>query len=494
MVTPLESTFFDQQQPMDSESEFDEKKVSSSEAGEDLGVFEKHWGLIREALRQRLSRDAFHRWFRSALPGGIEGEDLLVRVPNEIHQVWIETNYLPELVVAVGEADCGARGVKLVVDPEVAGESAASAVVERPRRTEWKPVPPVAARDDMGRRMKQASLNPVFTFERFVVGANNQFAHAASQAVATGSGPGFNPLFIHGGSGLGKTHLMQAIGQNWLREREKVKVVYLTCERFTNEFIDAVRKGDIERFRRRYRNVELMLIDDVQFLAGKERSQEEFFHTFNTLLDGHKQIILTSDRPACEIKSLEPRLVSRFECGLTVEMQPPQMETRLAILQRKMDEWRVTVEDEIMCFLAERIRSNVRRLEGALMRVATYSSLAGESVTVEKVEHLLRDLLREEATRQVTVDSIQRTVADHFDLRLADMTSRRRPANIAFPRQVAMYLSRQLTKGSLVEIGEAFGGRDHGTVIHACRKVTERMDTEPPLRETVRLLESVLRR
>jgi len=479
---------------MESETEFDEQRVSSSESGEDQGVFGKEWELIREALRRRLSRDAFHRWFRSASPGGIEGEELLVRVPNEIHQVWIETNYLPELAAAVEESGCGARGVKLVVDPTVAVDSETAAPVERPRRTEWKPEPPVPPRDQIGRRMKQASLNPVFTFDRFVVGGNNRFAQAASQAVATGSGPGFNPLFIHGGSGLGKTHLMQAIGQNWLREREKVKVVYLTCERFINEFIDAVRKGDIERFRRRYRNVELMLIDDVQFLAGKERSQEEFFHTFNTLLDGHKQIVMTSDRPACEIKKLEPRLVSRFECGLTVELQVPQMETRLAILQRKMEEWSVTLEDEITAFLAERIRSNVRRLEGALMRVATYTSLAGESVTVEKVEHLLRDLLREEATRQVTIDSIQRAVAEHFDLRLADMTSRRRPANIAFPRQVAMFLSRTLTKGSLVEIGEAFGGRDHGTVIHACRKVQERMDTEPPLRETVRLLESVLRR
>jgi len=478
---------------MESEKEFDEQRVSSSEAGADQGVFLREWELIREALRRRLSRDAFHRWFRSATPGGIEGGELLVRVPNEIHLVWIETNYLPELAAAVAESGCGAHGVKLVVDPAVAVDAASEMPVER-RRSEWKPEPPVPPRDQIGRRLKQASLNPVFTFDRFVVGANNQFAQAASQAVATGSGPGFNPLFIHGGSGLGKTHLMQAIGQNWLREREKVKVVYLTCERFTNEFIDAVRKGDIERFRRRYRNVELMLIDDVQFLAGKERSQEEFFHTFNTLLDGHKQIVLTSDRPACEIKKLEPRLVSRFECGLTVEMQVPQMETRLAILQRKMEEWRVTLDEEITAFLAERIRSNVRRLEGALMRVATYSSLAGESVTVEKVEHLLRDLLREEATRQVTIDSIQRAVAEHFDLRLADMTSRRRPANIAFPRQVAMFLSRTLTKGSLVEIGEAFGGRDHGTVIHACRKVKERMDTEPPLRETVRLLESVLRR
>jgi chromosomal replication initiator protein len=237
-----------------------------------------------------------------------------------------------------------------------------------------------------------------------------------------------------------------------------------------------------------------MLIDDVQFLGGKERSQEEFFHTFNTLLDGQRQVVLTSDRAASEIKSLEPRLISRFECGLTVELQPPQFETRTAILRRKMEEWRVSLDPAVVQFLAERIRSNVRRLEGALMRVATFASLAGEQVTAEKVEHLLRDLLREEATRQVTIDSIQRAVADHFDVRLADMTSRRRPANIAFPRQVAMYLSRSLTKGSLVEIGEAFGGRDHGTVIHACRKVKELMEVERGVRDTVNLLESLLRK
>jgi predicted amidophosphoribosyltransferase len=238
----------------------------------------------------------------------------------------------------------------------------------------------------------------------------------------------------------------------------------------------------------------VLLIDDVQFLAGKERSQEEFFHTFNTLLDGRNQVVLTCDRPACEIKSLEPRLISRFECGLTVEMQPPQMETRLAILRKKSLDWKVRVDESVLMFLAEKIRTNVRRLEGALMRVATYASLAGESVTVDKVEHLLRDLIREEASRQVTIDAIQKAVAEHFDVRLADMTSRRRPASIAFPRQVAMFLSRSLTKGSLMEIGEAFGGRDHGTVIHACKKVGEKIDEEAGLKETIARIEAQLRR
>ena len=344
------------------------------------------------------------------------------------------------------------------------------------------------------RRIKSSGLNPAHTFASFVVGANSQFAHAACEAVAKKAGIGYNPLFIYGGPGLGKTHLMQAIGQEILRRRPASRVVYLTCEKFTNEFIDAVRRGDLEKFRRRYRSTDVLLIDDVQFLAGKERSQEEFFHTFNTLLDGRNQVVLTCDRPACEIKSLEPRLISRFECGLTVEMQPPQLETRLAILHKKSQDWKVRVDESILLFLAEKIRTNVRRLEGALMRVATYVSLAGDALTVEKVEHLLRDLIREEASRQVSIDAIQKAVAEHFDVRLADMTSRRRPASIAFPRQVAMYLSRSLTKGSLVEIGEAFGGRDHGTVIHACKKVVGKVDAEPGMRELIERLESRLKR
>jgi len=453
------------------------------------------WDAACEVLGRLVSKDAYQRWFRSSRLVGVEDSRAVVAVPNEIHQVWIETNYLPELASAVAETIDGVREVKLVV------EDAASCDTD-PARI---PVRPVMARETAGsspvngelsfeKRLKVAGLNPQFTFDSFVVGANSQFAHAASEAVAKRKGPGYNPLFIHGGPGLGKTHLMQAIGNEYLRKQPGSKVVYLTCEKFTNEFIDAVRKGDLEKFRRRYRSAELMLLDDVQFLAGKDRSQEEFFHTFNTLLDGRCQVVLTSDRPASEIKSLEPRLISRFECGLTVELQPPVFETRLAILGKKRDEWKVKVDEGIMRFLAERIRSNVRRLEGALMRVATFASLAGEHVTEERVEHLLRDLLREEAGKQVTIDTIQRAVADHFDVRLADMTSRRRPASIAFPRQIAMYLSRTLTKGSLMEIGEAFGGRDHGTVIHACKKINSQIETDASVRDAIGVIEAGLRR
>ena len=452
------------------------------------------WGAACEVLGRLVSKDAYQRWFRASRLVGVEDSRAVVAVPNEIHQVWIETNYLPELASAVSESIEGVRGVRLVVDsgvPEVDGDGASMrpfAIAEPAKHLSQ------VSEISFDKRLKTAGINPQFTLDSFVVGANSQFAHAACEAVAKRKGVGYNPLFIHGGPGLGKTHLMQAIGHEWLRRVPASRVVYLTCEKFTNEFIDSIRKGDLERFRKRYRTAELMLIDDVQFIGGKERSQEEFFHTFNTLLDGRCQVVLTSDRPASEIKNLEPRLISRFECGLTVELQPPVFETRLAILGKKCEEWKVKVDEGIIRFLAERIRSNVRSLEGALMRVATFASLASEQINEERVEHLLRDLLREEAGKVVTIDAIQRVVADHYDVRLADMTSRRRPASIAFPRQIAMYLSRTLTKGSLMEIGEAFGGRDHGTVIHACKKIVSQMELDPAVRDAVGVIEASLRR
>ena len=453
------------------------------------------WDRICDSLRAMVGNDAFLRWFRAAKWLGVEDDVASVAVPGEIHQVWIETNYLPEVITAVTGVFDEVLEVRIVVGEEN-GESSdvADGQPAHPASTSRPTKAAALEGEALDKRIKSAGLNPAHTFASFVVGANSQFAHAACQAVAKKSGIGYNPLFIYGGPGLGKTHLMQAIGHELLRRQPGSRVIYLTCEKFTNEFIDAIRRGDIEKFRRRYRSSDVLLIDDVQFLAGKERSQEEFFHTFNTLLDGRNQVVLTSDRAACEIKSLEPRLISRFECGLTVEMQPPQMETRMAILKKKSHDWKVRVDESVLVFLAEKIRTNVRRLEGALMRVATYASLAGESVTVEKVEHLLRDLIREEAGRQVSIDAIQKAVAEHFDVRLADMTSRRRPASIAFPRQIAMYLSRSLTKGSLMEIGEAFGGRDHGTVIHACKKVAEKVDDEPGLKESIARIESQLRR
>jgi chromosomal replication initiator protein len=337
-------------------------------------------------------------------------------------------------------------------------------------------------------------MNPRNTFDSFVVGSNNQFAHAAALAVAQSPAKTYNPLFMYGGVGLGKTHLMQAVGQHISARSKGSKVLYISSERFTNEFIDAIQNNTLVKFRRRYRQADVLLIDDIQFFAGKDRSQEEFFHTFNTLFDGHKQIVLSSDRPPSEIANLEARLVSRFEWGLTAELQPPDIETRTAILRKKAQLLHIKLDNEIIEFLAQRIRTNVRRLEGALMRVASFVSLSGRELTSEVIEHLLKDILQEEAKRSITIDQIQRRVAEHFDVRLADMTSKRRPANIAFPRQIAMYLSRELTKASLSEIGEAFGGRDHGTVLHAHRLVKGKIKEEEKIRQVVSLLDSQLHR
>ena len=337
-------------------------------------------------------------------------------------------------------------------------------------------------------------LNPRYTFDSFVVGPNNNFSHAAALAVAQSPAKAYNPLFIYGGVGLGKTHLMQAIGHSSSTSGKGSKVSYITCEQFTNDFIQAIQNSSMVKFRKKYRQVDVLLIDDIQFLAGKERMQDEFFHTFNTLFDAHKQIVLSSDRPAAEIANLETRLVSRFEWGLVTELQPPALETRIAILKKKAALIDVKLSDQVIEFIAEKIRTNIRRLEGALIRVASYASLTGKEVNRDALESLLRDALHEEARHTITIESIQKKVAEHFDIRFADMTSRRRPQNVAFPRQVAMYLSRTLTSRSLADIGESFGGRDHGTVMHACKLIEKRTTKDQRLRQTVSYLEQSLQR
>jgi chromosomal replication initiator protein len=444
------------------------------------------WSAVSEKLSEFVGSDAFDRWFSGVSEVSLTESEFKISVPNDIHQVWIETNFMPELQNAVSE----------ILDPIVKAIVVVHGEEDNygngDEDEDGVSVPQVSKKSEQ--RIKNVGLNPQYSFDKFVVGHNSEFAHAACQAVASGSGFSYNPLFIHGASGLGKTHLMQSIGNEILRKNPDAKVTYLTSEKFTNEFIDAVKKGSLDKFRKKYRRADVLLIDDIQFLAGKERSQEEFFHTFNTLLDLQSQIILTCDRPACEVKKFESRMVSRFESGLTVELQVPMMETRLAILKRKMDDWQTKLPDELVRFLADKIKSNIRRLEGALVRVATFASLGGKDLTIERVEHLLKDILREEGSRKVTIDSIQKLVSEHFDINISDMTSRRRPANIAFARQVAMFLSRKLTQSSLMEIGDAFGGRDHGTVIHAVKKVEQRITKETSIRDTVDLLGAMLQR
>lgn len=448
------------------------------------------WKHISEAIRPQVSGDTFQRWFQAIELVQADEMQLTLRVPNNIYQLWIESNYLGLLQGAVMSLLGSPREIRFCF-----GRDESPAEPELPIEEKARPAQSsTAANSENGAVNVPAGMNPRYSFESFVVGNNNQFAHAAALAVAQAPAKTYNPLFIHGGVGLGKTHLMQAIGQYVCLNKKNGKILYVSSERFTNEFIDAIQNNSIVRFRKRYRQADVLLIDDIQFLAGKERSQEEFFHTFNTLFDGHKQIVLSSDRPPTEIANLEQRLVSRFEWGLTAELLQPDVETRVAILRKKAQSLHIKIENSVLEFLAERIRSNVRRLEGALMRVASFASLSGRELNPDAIEHLLKDILQEEAKRVVTIDQIQKRVAEHFDVRLADMTSKRRPANIAFPRQVAMYLARQLTKASLSEIGEAFGGRDHGTVLHAHRLVKERMMEQEKVRQMIAFLDGQLNR
>lgn len=337
-------------------------------------------------------------------------------------------------------------------------------------------------------------LNPRYTFENFIVGTSNQLAHAASVAVAQNLARAYNPLFLYGDSGLGKTHLLQAIAHTVLESNPNANVMYLSCEKFTNDFLRAIETRSLPQFRKQYRQADVLLIDDVQFLADKERTQEEFFHTFNELFESSKQICLTSDRPPGEISKLEARLVSRFQWGMMTDIQAPDLETRVAILRRKAGMLNAKLSDDVLAFLAKSITRNVRRMEGALTRVASYSSLMQGSVDQAKVEKLLQDILQEEAQTQLTIEKIQQKVIEYYRLRPSDMQSKRRPTAIAFPRQVAMYLCRILTTHSLQEIGELFGGRDHGTVIHACKTVENMMDQDESIKRSVELLQTQLSR
>ena len=447
------------------------------------------WREIASGIKLHLSADAFHRWFAAIELVQADEMVLTFQVPNTIYQFWIESNYLNVVQAAAMSVLGSPREIKFrAADSGMTG----SVVDARADRVSETLAPTSQDQDSEG--AINHGMNPRNRFEAFVVGSNNQFAHAAALAVSQSPAKTYNPLFIYGGVGLGKTHLMQAIGQQTIDRRKTHKVMYLSSERFINEFIDAIQHNMLVRFRKRYRQTDVLLIDDIHFLAGKERSQEEFFHTFNTLFDGRKQIVLSSDRPASEIANLEQRLVSRFECGLTAELQPPDLETRKAILRKKAEAFHIELAQDVLNFLAQRVRTNVRRLEGALMRVASYQSLSGREISRETIEQLLRDILREEAKKTVTIDQIQKKVAEHFDVGLADMTSKRRTPNIVFPRQVAMYLARHHTKASLQQIGETFGGRDHGTVLHACKTVSVRMKKEDLVRQTIVRLDTQLDR
>ncbi len=436
------------------------------------------WNTVRTEFKS-LFPDVYDSWFENLKRLDTDDEDtLMLGTSNEFAAIWIQDNYLDLISQKVRTA--AGRAMQVVIEVTDDGREERQGP-EGPRHRRY---PRTGTRSEPDRSL----LNPRNTFENFIVGSGNQLAHAASVAVADTPAKAYNPLFLYGETGLGKTHLMHAISQCILDRNPDASVVYVSCEKFTNEFIRAIQENTLVNFRKFYRNVEVLLIDDIHFLAGKERIQEEFFHTFNELFESQRQVCLSSDCPAGEISRLQNRLISRFQWGMVTDIQAPDLETRLAILSKKANAQNYEIPDEVLEFLAERITRNVRRMEGALVSVASYTTLMNKPLNIEIVEGLLQHMLQEEAQDKVTVEKIQKKVVDYFNLRQSDMVSKRRPNNIAFPRQIAMYLSRLLTNHSLQEIGESFGGRDHGTVIHACKTVENMMEQDETVSRSVDFL------
>ncbi len=415
------------------------------------------WTDAVETLKVRVGDEVAGRWISPLKVLSVSDEALVLEAPNPYFQQWVVSHYQEAIREVAGLRQVRIQVASTDVPPATIQTAQAGTAREVDGRTE-----PV--RLDHG-------LNPKCTFEHFVVGPSNRFAHAASLAVSESPAKAYNPLFIYGGVGLGKTHLMQAIGWAMIAQGRTARVTYVSSEQFTNELISAIQTRATTRFRERYRHVGALLIDDIQFIAGKESTQEEFFHTFNALYDAHKQIVLSSDRPPKEIDRLEERLVSRFEWGLVTDIQPPDLETRIAILRQKAKEARVEVPDAVTMFIAGQVTSNIRELEGALIRVVAYTRFFAKPLSVEVAQEVLKDMVREVSAR-VTVDLIQRRVSEYFRLSPEELRSARRQRSVLHPRQMSMYLCRTLTDASLPEIGRAFGGRDHTTVLHAVEKIT----------------------
>jgi chromosomal replication initiator protein len=459
-------------------------------------VTESLWKEILGDFRNTLSRDIYENWFDSIHAVTDEIGTLELRASNEFSRIWLEDNYL-DLIREKANNLAGEEVMVRITTGESESrpaEDSSRMTAPRTHSVNGSRENPAQASGRPGVRKSLSYLNPRNTFDNFIVGPSNQLAHAAATAVAASPGSAYNPLFVYGDTGLGKTHLMHAMAHAIQMGNPDAKVVYLSSEKFTNNFLRAIRENSLDAFRRLYRKVDVLLIDDIQFLEGKERTQEEFFHTFNELFESQRQLCLSSDRPASEINKLESRLISRFQWGMVTDIQPPDLETRAAILKKKALAMGFDlISEEVLQFLASRITRNVRRLEGALIKVGTYARLLRQTVTVRKAEELVQDILHEEVQQQITMERIQRKVTEMYDLRMSDMQNRRRPNHIAFPRQVAMYLSRLLTHHPLKEIGEAFGGRDHGTVIHAVKTVENMMEQDEKVRNSIEYLIRQLR-
>lgn len=436
---------------------------------------ESVWEDVLSFLQPDVDAESFDLWFRPLRPLSLEGSRFVVQIPNAFFADWMREHYQAKLEALLRER-CGQplslsysilKPVEELLQPRADGTAHRALPAPAPVLREPAPV-------------LETFLNPRYSFDTFVVGHSNRFAQAASQAVAKDPGKSYNPLFLYGGVGLGKTHLMHAIGNHILKANPQARVLYTTSEKFINEFIDSLRFEKMHQFRQRYRSLDCLLIDDIQFFVNKESSQEEFFYTFNSLYDSRKQIIISSDRPPKEIPTLQERLITRFEWGVIADVQAPELETRIAILRKKAEAENLFVPDDVILFVATHVRSNIRELEGSLIRVAAHASLTGVPLTVDSSRQVLKDAVaREEAAAPISIEHIQETVARHYHLDLHDMKSKRRTDAIAFPRQIAMYLARTLTDQSTTQIGDAFGGKDHTTVMHACQKIKQRLETDP---------------
>lgn len=454
------------------------------------------WESVNQELKSLFPNDLYDMWFEGLICTEESDAKIVLSAPNEFNAIWIENNYLD--IISQQARGFAGTAVSVVIEVvEVPGEAlTGDDTAESDKNTinrlaapiqdtrDLRSADAIANRTDQA-QTRRAFLNPRNTFENFVVGSGNQLSHAASMAVANAPGRAYNPLFVYGETGLGKTHLMHAVAHQMLANKPNARIAYVSTEKFTNEFIHAIRENKLTKFRKYYRTVDALLVDDIHFLSGKESTQEEFFHTFNDLFESGRQIFLASDRPANEIERLENRLISRFQWGLVTDIQAPDFETRVAILRNKAAAMNIKLDSEIMDFLAERVSRNVRRMEGALTRIASYDSLIDQKLDLAAVERLLSDLLHEESLAKVTVDQIQKKVSEFYQIRLSELNGRRRTSAIVFPRQVAMYICRTLTSDPLKSIGDAFGGRDHGTVIHACKQVENMMEQDGSVKRGV---------
>jgi chromosomal replication initiator protein len=431
------------------------------------------WTQAVAEIKERIGRQNYETWIKPIGFVSRNKNEICLDVPNKFFRDWLTEHYLAQIQDILGTL--AKHDVKVVF--EINEKTNRQANAEK------------AAKREERERVQKSNTNliPKYTFQNFVVGASNQFAHAACVAVANQPGEHYNPLFIYGGVGLGKTHLVNAIGHQ-SAQRSGLKVVYLSSESFMNELIGSLRRDKMDEFKKKFRNVDILILDDVQFIAGKERTQEEFFHTFNSLYESHKQIVITSDKFPKEIPGIEDRLRNRFEWGLIADIQPPDMETRVAILQKKAENEGVQLPHDVAFFLASNIDSNVRELEGSLTRLGAFSSLTKATITVELAKDVLRNTLKN-AQQEITVENIQKTICDYFNVKIGDLKAKRRTQNIALPRQVAMYLCRKYTETSFPAIGDKFGGRDHSTVIHASKTIERKIKEDPHMQTTIEKLE-----